>query len=83
MAAAKGWSKLLVQLLVSIIDIYATQSSAVTCACFASVLQAASPQRRPPPPAFGSRGRRLGRRFVMYTGGLVDAEDAFADFDDY
>ena len=40
-------------------------------------------QRRPPPPAFGARGRRLGRRFAMYTGGLVDAEDAFADFDDY
>ena len=40
-------------------------------------------QRRPPPPAFGSRGRRLGR-FRMYTGGLVDADDdAFADFDDY
>ena len=28
--------------------------------------------------------RRLGRRrFAMFTGGLVDAEDAFADFDDY
>ena len=42
-------------------------------------------QRRPPPPAFGSRGRRLGRRrFAMFTGGLVDADDdAFADFDDY
>ena len=41
-------------------------------------------QRRPPPPAFGARGRRLGRRFAMYTGGLVDADDdAFADFDDY
>ncbi len=43
-------------------------------------------QRRPPPPSFGSRGggRRLGRRFAMYTGGLVDADDdAFADFDDY
>ena len=39
-------------------------------------------QRRPPPPAFGSRGRRLGRRFAMYTGGLVEG-DAFADFDDY
>ena len=42
-------------------------------------------QRRPPPPSFGSRGRRLGRRrFAMFTGGLVDADDdAFADFDDY
>ena len=36
--------------------------------------------------SFGSRGggRRLGRRFAMFTGGLVDADDdAFADFDDY
>ena len=42
-------------------------------------------QRRPPPPSFGSRGRRLGRRrFAMFTGGLIDADDdAFADFDDY
>ena len=41
-------------------------------------------QRRPPPPAFGARGRRRGRRFAMFTGGLVDADDdAFADFDDY
>jgi len=40
-------------------------------------------QQRPPPPSFGSRGRRLGRRrFAMYTGGLVE-DDAFADFDDY
>ena len=38
-------------------------------------------QRRPPPPSFGSRGRRLGRRFAMFTGGLVDADDDA--FDDY
>ena len=40
-------------------------------------------QRRPPPPAFGSRGRRLGRRFAMYTGGLVDADADDDAFDDY
>ena len=42
-------------------------------------------QRRPPPPSFGSRGggRRLGRRFAMFTGGLVDADDDAFDFDDY
>ena len=41
-------------------------------------------QRRPPAPAFGSRGRRLGRRhFAMFAGGLVDADDDAFDFDDY
>ena len=42
-------------------------------------------QRRPPPPSFGSRGggRRLGRRFAMFTGGLVSDDDDAFDFDDY
>lgn len=40
-------------------------------------------QRRPPPPSFSSPGQRLGRRrFAMYTGGLVDDDDA-GDVEDY